>query len=222
MDKKPKTILYGGGDYCTVFLGDSISEQYDVICIVDSNKEKWGKRLSDIAICSPDILREDEYDFVIITPGKWEAIVGALQNDYKVNKNKIYIFETVNKRVVNLVKDEKYLLQRLNMKRIALEEIKGNLLFEAYVSGEFETICEVCVVGTDKDYVFIKSYLTETLKMKLFICTEHDCDSFDDRTLYLLSGASYKIDIDRLKKQGVKEKNMLIIPLFDVENSIIG
>ncbi len=49
--------LFGSGNFTKKFLSQ-FGEDYDIAGILDNNREKWGRELSDIPIMAPDILEE--------------------------------------------------------------------------------------------------------------------------------------------------------------------
>ena len=63
---KKRAVLFGaagGGKR----LFEPVSKKYDIVYFVDNDASKWGQTLYEKEIYSPQILKEDNYDVVIIT-----------------------------------------------------------------------------------------------------------------------------------------------------------
>ena len=222
MQNKPRTLLYGGGDYCTKFLSDRIRDSYDLMYIVDRNQEMWGKAISNIPITSPEILLNNDYDLVIVTPGKWESIVSIINTTYKVSIEKISLYEVMNHRVVNLKDDEVYISQQQIEKQKAIITIKENLVKEAAASGVFDRFTSIYIVGSEQDYEFVNQYISVSLKIDIDVQWEPEVIEKDTMPLWVFTGREYLGDMERIRQSNILNDNWLLIPLFDVDNSILG
>ncbi len=222
MNHKPRTVLYGGGDYCTKFLNESFIDQYEIIAIADRSFGMWGKRLCGILIVPPDELLKENYELLIITPGKWESIVESLLTEYKIERTKISLYEVMKHRVVNLVDDEGYINEHRQSKKEAIEEIKRNLILEAQMGGAFDGYNEIKVIGNESEYNSFSKIASEELHIAARILRETEKNVSEKDTLFVFTDADYCQNIDRLKNEGIVENNWLILPLFDVENSVLG
>ena len=67
MDKNDKLILYGSGVRCRNIIPVL---QDRVECIIDSDKKKWGTKVENIDVCSPDVLKYIKLPVCIDIMGK--------------------------------------------------------------------------------------------------------------------------------------------------------
>ncbi len=77
---KKKIILFGSGNFTKRFLAQ-FKKQYEIYAIVDNNQSKWGSRLEEIEILSPQIIEEipKEERRIIICIKNYVAIVHQLR-----------------------------------------------------------------------------------------------------------------------------------------------
>lgn len=61
-----KALLWGAGKMLDEFY-EMISTQFEIVGIIDNNKDKWNTKYKDIIISSPDILFSVEYNVVCVT-----------------------------------------------------------------------------------------------------------------------------------------------------------
>ena len=75
-----KIYLFGSGNYAEQFIRQ-FGDCYDIAGIVDNNESKWGTKLSDIEISSPEILREIQSPFkVFICIKFFDAVLEQLKS----------------------------------------------------------------------------------------------------------------------------------------------
>ena len=75
-----KIYLFGSGNYSEQFIRQ-FGDCYDIAGIVDNNESKWGTKLSDIEISSPEILREIQSPFrVFICIKFFDAVLEQLKS----------------------------------------------------------------------------------------------------------------------------------------------
>ena len=70
-----RIYLFGSGQYSEQFIS-RFSQYYEITGILDNNKEKWGTKLSEIEISSPDILKGIDVPFKIIICNYFKNSIG--------------------------------------------------------------------------------------------------------------------------------------------------
>ena len=82
MDKNDKLILYGSGVRCRNIIP---VVQDRVECIIDSDKKKWGTKVENIDVCSPDVLKYIKLPvcITILDPKAIEDVREMLKNQYE-------------------------------------------------------------------------------------------------------------------------------------------
>lgn len=82
MDKNDKLILYGSGIRCRNIIPVL---QDRVECIIDSDKKKWGTKVENIDVCSPDVLKYIKLPvcITILDPKAIEDVREMLKNQYE-------------------------------------------------------------------------------------------------------------------------------------------
>lgn len=67
MAKKEKLFLWGTGVVAKrVLKSVELDDKYDVLGIIDSNSAKWGEKFFGYSICSPEVLKKKEFDFIVV------------------------------------------------------------------------------------------------------------------------------------------------------------
>lgn len=79
-DKEKKLILFGSGRFTERFLFQFAGD-YEVYSIIDNNSSKWGTKMHDIPINSPDILKDipEEERHIIICIKGYNGVVNQLK-----------------------------------------------------------------------------------------------------------------------------------------------
>ncbi|MFA5479062.1 MAG: winged helix-turn-helix transcriptional regulator [Candidatus Muiribacteriota bacterium] len=62
-----KVVFYGAGETAEIALAAAIESGLKIIAVVDQNKEKQGKTINGILIVSPGMIRNMDYDGIIIS-----------------------------------------------------------------------------------------------------------------------------------------------------------
>lgn len=84
-----KLILFGSGRFAKRF-EELYGPDYDIDLIIDNDRERWGKKIHDTEICSPQVLRERPADSycVLICVKNYTSIVMQLEamgvKDYRI------------------------------------------------------------------------------------------------------------------------------------------
>lgn len=92
---------------------------------------------------------------------------------------------------------------------------------ETFREKEYANIERVVVIGTDSDYELVKEFF-ETLNLDILVLLGDNSETFDVRETdkYLFSSKDYKNDLKKFREKFLSENQWLIIPLFDVEDTI--
>lgn len=99
MDVKRKIILFGASTPARYLELLIKKEEIEIVGVLDNDQNKHGDRLSDNTIKSPELIKEIEYDFVIVTSRYYDAIFSQLTEELSVPEDKIfpwYIFLPIN------------------------------------------------------------------------------------------------------------------------------
>lgn len=94
-----KVILFGAGNKLECFLkSDKRAKKIEIAAIMDNDKMKWGKSVEGYTILSPLILKEIEFDKIVITLIDNEIcneICKQLNEEYGIEKQKIIRLENL-------------------------------------------------------------------------------------------------------------------------------
>lgn len=80
---KKKTVIFGAGEWGKVAYY-YYRESCEIVYYIDNDKAIWGTNVNGIKVCSPEILREQEYTVIIANKRHEEAIKRQLLNDYDI------------------------------------------------------------------------------------------------------------------------------------------
>ena len=85
-----KYALYGIGRNAKVFLNYNglYSKDY-IVGLFDSDEKKTGTSVMGRDINSPELIHEEEFDYIIVCPNDGDEIVASLLHDFRVPANKI-------------------------------------------------------------------------------------------------------------------------------------
>lgn len=84
---REKVVIFGASKAGENFINHQ--EQYNIVAIIDNDKEKEGQYLSNIKIYSPSKLKNLEYKKIIITSMYYKAIKNQLINEFNINPSDI-------------------------------------------------------------------------------------------------------------------------------------
>lgn len=101
-----KIILYGAGG-----TGEKLAKElldiYEILCLVDSDLSKWGGKIRNIKILNPEVIKELDFDYIVIAsaPGYDEIIKKC--REYGVPEEKI-----IDKYVIGPLESRIHFLQK--------------------------------------------------------------------------------------------------------------
>ena len=104
-----RIVLFGYGELCRSLYKVDFFETYDVVGIVDNDKNKWGEQtLSGKSIQSPEVLLKLEYDRVFLSIYNYKGIQKQLIEEFHISPDKItYVLdepkEILKKEGINML-----------------------------------------------------------------------------------------------------------------------
>lgn len=84
-----KIYLFGSGKYAEQFI-EQFGQYYTIAGIIDNNPGKWGEKLSEIEICSPEALRDMEEPFKVFICIKYFEDVLSQLKDMDIKDISVY------------------------------------------------------------------------------------------------------------------------------------
>lgn len=225
---KKRAVIYGAGNYCKLLLKGSQLDEYHIVSVIDSNPVKWGKSIEGILIEKPDMLEQLSYDLIIIATKSHKSIAEKLIGELEISTRKIFYYDFDGNKVCSIKESdykfaqgkESYLERRL-FREIAIQTIEEGLLFECYCEGEFDNYEELAVIGGQEEFNIIKKFFANSEK-RLSLVQEIETTVIDKRKKYVLAASTYKEDFESLlQKKGCMPEQCVVIPLFDVKNTLV-
>lgn len=78
-----KVIIWGTGYVANqVFTHCRTLDQYEWICVIDNDKDRWGGKFHGIPVVSPESLREKETDIIVILTDHYDEIRRQIADQY--------------------------------------------------------------------------------------------------------------------------------------------
>ncbi len=193
-----KIYIWGAGFYLKIVF-DSIDRNQCKVCgIIDKDKRKQGTRWEDsILIESPDMVRETEFDFILISVKKYHDILEECIQ-MGVRKDKVIAFWKLEDRVP--------FINDIIKRTVILEDKVGRLQEQIlYLHLKIENQPYELGMGKQINVKSAEELLREIIKSKVSLCR------FGDGELEMIRGE------ERLWYQNVDEK--LSQRLYEILNS---
>lgn len=138
-EKMVKTLIYcasGAGERVAYSLDD---ERYEIIGLVDSNPEVWGKSLYGIDVLSPSEVSNVEFDLIIIGIPEYEKeITNDLIYKYGVDKRKIATYQS---QMLGIKwEEERIVMLRKCIALMKERNIEGDMAEVGVYTGEFSKL----------------------------------------------------------------------------------
>lgn len=173
-----KTLIYcacGAGERVAYSLDD---EQYEIVGLVDSNPETWGRLLYGMRVLPPSKIAEIDYDLIIIAIPEYEKeITEDLVNKYGVEKGKI---ATYQQHMLGVKwEEERIVMLRKCISLMKERNIQGDMAEVGVYTGEF---CKLF----NRYFPERKLYLFDTFEgfdSKRDLVNEVDLDEFKDTSV---------------------------------------
>lgn len=200
-----KIILYGAGNYCDIYISSEGIKYGEIIGIIDSNPQKWNTLKNGYSVCAPDIIDSHEYGKLILTVRQPDLIIDMLLHK-NVNKSKIY---------------DDYIKRKIFRKN-AVRQVKIELLMETFREEEYTNVERVIVIGSNENFELIKEFF-EMLNWDITVLPggNEEINGIRETDKYVFCSENYRGDLKKIREELISENQWLIIPLFDVENTII-
>lgn len=216
-----KIILYGAGNYCDIYISSERKKYGEIIGIIDSNPQKWNTLKNGYNIDSPDMLDSCEYEKLILTVSNPDSIIDTLLHK-NVSKSKLFIYGAKDRKLLplSLVYDD--YMNRKIFRKNAVRQVKLELLMETFREDEYTNVKRIIVVGSDSDFELVNEFF-KMLNLDIVILSDRnpEANSIKETDKYIFSSENYKKDLNRIRDRLISENQWLIIPFFDIENTII-
>lgn len=224
-----KIVLYGAGNYCQKLLKDRRLKEYEIIGVLDGDSGKWNKNFEGFIVKRPEDLKGLCYDKLVITAKAYQGIAGKLVTEFGIPQEKILCVDFDNNRIEELnnkgmafAAGQEAVVERELFRRMACQTIEEGLLLECLMEGEFEEYTDVVVVGEEQDFGVVQNFFSAIRERVFKVRMENPAEAVKSSEKYILTSASYKKDLVRLQKQrGCSAEQCVVVPLFDVANTVI-
>ena len=98
MELTNRTVFFGGGS-CLKDAFVDLRQNFDNPIVIDNDQSKQGTRIDEFQIHTPQILRESDFNQIIITSSFIHEIQQQLVKEYNIDPQKIKIYN-YNKKAV--------------------------------------------------------------------------------------------------------------------------
>ena len=215
-----KIILYGAGNYCDIYISNEGMKYGEIIGIIDSNPQKWNTLKNGYNICSPNMLDSCEYGKLILTVNNSDSIIDALLHK-NVSISKLFIYNAKDRKLLPLLLIYDEYINRKIFRKNAVRQVKLELLMETFREEEYTNVERIIVVGSDLDFKLVKEFF-ETLNLDMAIVAGEnpEASSIKETDKYIFCSKNYKDDLKKIRERLISENQWLIVPFFDVENTI--
>lgn len=224
-----KIVLYGAGNYCRLLLKGALLNQYEIIKVVDGDSRKWNSHIEAYVVGKPEELNQLVYDRVLIAAKAYKSIAEKLVGELSVPEKKILYADFDNNEIHEL-RDSgmsfrhgaEAVVEKILLRNTACKIIKEGLLFECLQNGEFEDYDEMVVVGEEEQLRSVKDFFSCMKERAPRVSALKWDEPIKCTAKYILTSASYRDDLARLKKEkGCGAEQCVIVPLYDVEDTVV-
>ena len=182
-----KTLVYCASGYGERVMYSLDDEKYDIIGLVDSNPETWGRALYGKEVLSPSKISEIDFDLIIIGISEYaEEITQDLIDKYGVDEDKIATYQP---QVHGIQwEEERIVMLRKCISLMKERNVEGDMAEVGVYTGEF---CKLF----NRYFPERKLYLFDTFSgfdSSRDLVNEKDVDNFKD--------TSVDIVLEKMKK----------------------
>ncbi len=174
-----KTLIYCASGYGQRVAYSLNDDEYEVVGLVDSNPETWGKPLYGLGeVLPPSKISNVEYDLIIIGISEYEKeITQDLVNKYGVDRNKIVTYQPQMHGV--RWEEERIVMLRKCISLMKERNIQGDMAEVGVYTGEFSKLF-------NRYFPERKLYLFDTFSgfdLQRDCVNEIDADKFKDTSV---------------------------------------
>ena len=185
-----EVILYGAGLNAANFIVICKREHLDlnILCVVDSDKSKHGKRLFDIPVVAPETLAKyDEKSLIIVTPVKHCLAITSKLNRLGFSNLLYYhgwnslVIEEASYKTATAIKEKKRLEAELSVNAAKIDFVRESLndersfdVFEAKLNSFFYGQ-HIPLEALQEDAQYFPSGIINLSSDEIFV----DCGAFD-------------------------------------------
>ena len=138
-----KVLVYCANGYGERVIYSLNCDIYEVVGLVDKSKEIIGKSLYGYTVYSPKEIQELEYDYIIISVSEYaEAIITDLVGTYRVNSNKIVVYQP-SERGIDYEEERNVMLKKLSA-LIRERNVYGAMAEVGVYKGDFARVMNRC------------------------------------------------------------------------------
>lgn len=96
-NNNPQLVVWGTGGTAEKFLKAKIFyDDYEVIAYVDNNKAVWGKKIGNIPVVKPEVLKEIDFDKVVICALNYQdEIYRQMKDELGIKEERIWLYQDV-------------------------------------------------------------------------------------------------------------------------------
>ena len=211
-------MLYGVGYIFGIFLKSKVRNLYSIVDVCDSDDNKWGTNRDSYVIQKPESIDFRNIDKVIITASS-RADIADYVLKCGARLEQIYYYDVLRDTVISYRNEYLGVINEHLYRKMAADQLGNGLLLEALYNNEFEEFNRVVVMGSEKDYSFVKRFF-ETVGNGMIVSNKENQDDIKATDKFILTDEMYRERIRELRSMKVGDNQWIIIPLFDVEETI--
>lgn len=99
-----KAIVWGAGGTGKEFLLRKLMyHNYEIVCVVDSNENLWGEKISGYTIASPNEIRKQVYDRIIVCSLYYDEIKKRLREEFDIHESVITTYQEIDKEICDII-----------------------------------------------------------------------------------------------------------------------
>ncbi len=215
-----KILIYGAGKTGEIFIKFAIQKgTYEILGVMDKNPVKHGTYIGGgkYRIFPLSDLSRFDYDEIVIAIAEYDDAITYILN-YTHSIDKISVFDCKSSNVFALKEQYDGYLGRQLLKKQAVLQIQNGLLMECMMNNEFSGFKRVLLSCAEylklvKDFFCIAApgIIVKQLQMD---------DLITKTDKIIVCDKDYIDTISQIRKKNLNDNQWVLIPLFDVINSI--
>ncbi len=229
MEQGKRIVIYGAGNYCRLLLNGGRLSSWEIVGVVDGASQKWGTRMEQYPIKRPDEIGNLSYDKILIAAREYKGIAERLVLELQIPEPDILYYDFDHNQMHGLEdsglvfrKGNTAVAEKALFRQMAIRTIQEGLLFEALGNGEFAGYRSIVVVGAVPEFRIVRQFFQGIPGMAGEVRMEDTEQGISAGEKYILTGPEYLEELERLKKRkGFTLKQCLVLPLWDVEDTVL-